>query len=118
MTETNEEQFKNLVNNMDLGSLVGAVEIWSVGKGLAFSDSFPQFAKVAEETGEIASALCRNNKELLKDAIGDVIVTLIILAQQNGLTIDECLQQAYGEIAYRKGKMVNGVFVKEGDIIE
>ena len=101
---------------MDLTSLVGAVEIWSIGRGLNLADSKAQFTKTVEEVGEIAAALCRGDKELLKDSIGDVIVTLIILAQQNEMTIDDCLQQAYNEIADRKGQMVDGVFVKESDL--
>nr|DAJ33134.1 MAG TPA: NTP-PPase-like protein [Caudoviricetes sp.] len=32
------------------------------------------------------------------------------------LTVEECLQVAYEEIKDRKGKMVNGVFVKQEDI--
>lgn len=53
---------------------------------------------------------------MLKDGIGDVVVTLIILAQQNGLTLEECLDMAYGEIKGRTGKMVDGVFVKSSDL--
>lgn len=102
----------------DLISLVGAVELWAIGRGLNLSDSKAQFTKTVEEVGEIASALCRNDIDLLKDSIGDVIVTLIILAQQNNTTIDECLNLAYKEIANRKGKTVNGVFVKESDLNE
>lgn len=109
---------KEQQDQMDLTSLVGAVEIWSIGRGLNLADSKAQFTKTVEEIGEIASALCRGDKELLKDSIGDVIVTLIILAQQNEMTIDECLQQAYNEIAERRGKMIDGVFVKESDLHE
>ena len=32
------------------------------------------------------------------------------------LTVEECLRAAYEEIKDRKGKMVNGVFVKQEDI--
>jgi hypothetical protein len=38
---------------------------------------------------------------------------LIILAAMRGLTIEQCLASAYNEIKDRKGKMVNGKFVKE-----
>lgn len=98
--------------------LINKVEVWSFDKGLHQAESSKQYLKVAEETGEIAAALARSDKEELKDAIGDVMVTLIILAQQNSLTLEECLQTAYAEIADRKGKMVNGVFVKESDLEE
>lgn len=98
-----------------MNELVAKVEKWSSDKGLHESDPKSQFLKVAEEFGEIGAAMARNDSFELKDAIGDVIVTLIILAQQNGTDVETCLAQAYGEIAERKGKMVDGVFVKEGD---
>lgn len=103
---------------MNLLELVGNVEQWSANKGLHEADSSKQFLKVTEEVGEVAAALARNDAFALKDGIGDVIVTLIILGQQNGLTLEECLHAAYKEISDRKGKMVKGVFVKEADLKE
>ncbi|MCU2281264.1 MazG-like family protein, partial [Enterococcus faecalis] len=75
-----------------------------------------QMLKVVEEVGEVAAALARNNKNDLRDSIGDVVVTLVILAMQNDMDLYECLNQAYNEIKDRKGKNVNGVFVKESDL--
>lgn len=103
---------------MNLDKLVKNVEQWSINKGLDQADSSKQYLKVSEEVGEVAAALARNNMDALKDGIGDVIVTLVILAQQNNTTIEECLSLAYQEIAGRKGKMINGVFVKQEDIKE
>ena len=34
---------------------------------------------------------------------------------RNNLTMKECLSVAYDDIKNRKGKMIDGVFVKEGD---
>lgn len=102
------------MNNMN--ELVQAVEEWSMNKGLDKADSKAQFTKVVEEVGEVASALARSDKELLQDGIGDVVVTLVILAQQNGMTLEECLNTAYNEIKGRTGKMVNGTFVKSEDL--
>src|SRR5699024_500249 len=96
--------------------LITQVQDWSIAKGLHEADSSKQFLKVTEEVGEVAAALARSDKEALQDGIGDVVVTLIILAQQNQLTIKDCLQMAYDEIADRKGRMVNGVFVKDSDL--
>lgn len=66
-----------------------------------------------EEVGETMAAMARGDKEKLKDGIGDSIVTLIILAMQCGLSANECLASAYDEIKNRKGKTVDGVFIKE-----
>lgn len=96
--------------------LINKVEIWSFDRGLHQAESSKQYLKVGEEVGEIAAALARNDKAELKDAIGDTIVTLIILAQQNTLKLEDCLQVAYDEIRERKGQMINGVFVKESDL--
>jgi len=103
---------------MNLEKLVAKVEQWSKDRGLDQADSAKQYLKVAEEVGEVAAALARNDRHELEDGIGDVLVTLIILGQQNGLTIEQCLETAYNEISDRKGKMVNGVFVKEEDLQE
>ena len=99
-----------------MDKLVLNVEEWAKAKGLDKAESSKQFLKVVEECGEVASALARGQEEELKDGIGDVIVTLIILAQQQGLTVEECLQTAYDEIKNRTGKMVDGVFVKASDL--
>lgn len=99
-----------------MDELIKSVEEWSFAKGLNEAESSKQMLKVVEETGEVAAALARNNKYDLRDGIGDVVVTLIILAQQNDMDLYECLNTAYNEIAGRKGKTINGVFVKESDL--
>ena len=99
-----------------MDELIKSVEQWSKDRGLDKADSAKQFLKVSEEVGEVSAALARNDRYELKDGIGDVVVTLIILAQQNGMTLHECLNQAYTEIADRKGVMKNGVFIKEADL--
>lgn len=100
-----------------MNNLIKQVEQWSIDKGLDKGNSFTQYAKSSEEMGEIAAALCRNYVDELKDGIGDVVVTLIILAQQNNMTLYECLEQAYGEIKNRTGVMSkDGSFIKSEDM--
>lgn len=99
-----------------MDKLVELVEQWAKDKNLDQAEPSKQFLKVTEEVGEVAAALARNDKDMLRDGIGDVVVTLIILAIQNDMDIYECLNTAYDEIKGRKGKMVNGVFVKESDL--
>ncbi|MCG1061105.1 MazG-like family protein [Staphylococcus epidermidis] len=102
--------------NNTINQLVKQVEQWSINKNLHNGNSDRQALKFYEEAGEVAAALSRNDKEALKDGIGDTIVTLIILAQQQGWSLEECLQYAYDEIKNRKGKMINGTFVKDEDL--
>lgn len=103
-----------MTNTLD--QLVEKEEYWSVEKGLHTSNPDRQALKFYEEAGEIGAALSRNKLDDLKDGIGDTVVTLIILAQQHGWTLEECLQYAYDEIRNRKGKTVNGTFIKESDL--
>ena len=66
-----------------------------------------------EEAGELAKALLNNDKAEIVDAIGDITVVLTNLAELEGLKIEDCIDTAYNVIARRKGKMINGTFVKE-----
>ena len=93
------------------------VRNWAMEKGIDKPENAPkQMLKVMEEVGETTGALLKNNEAELKDGIGDSFVTLIILCQQLGYSPTECLQLAYNEIENRKGKTVNGVFVKEENL--
>ncbi|MFB5432298.1 MazG-like family protein [Enterococcus casseliflavus] len=99
-----------------MNELVELVEQWAKNKGLDKAEPSKQMLKVVEETGEVAAALARNDQDALRDGIGDVAVTIIILALQNDMDLYECLNCAYDEIKGRTGKMVNGVFVKSSDL--
>lgn len=161
---------------LKLHKLITNVQQWSIDRGLDKADSKKQLLKLYEEFGELASGLAKGNKEVVKDSIGDVIVVLIILAQQQGLEkicdfniicnhlqpsdlmpqasetiglislrvrrtkskveepivrlisylrtiakyenlkFEDCLSQAWNEIKDRKGKLIDGVWVKEEDL--
>ncbi|RTL05718.1 hypothetical protein EKK58_07355 [Candidatus Dependentiae bacterium] len=72
-----------------------------------------QMLKMTEEVGELAGGIAKGKEAVVKDSIGDCVVVLTILAAQSGLTIQECIEAAYEEIKDRKGKMIDGVFVRE-----
>lgn len=108
-----EEQMTNT-----LDQLVEQVQQWSIDKDLHKGNPDRQALKFYEEAGEVASALSRGQMDALKDGIGDTVVTLIILAQQHDMTLQECLQYAYDEIKGRKGKTINDTFIKEADLKE
>lgn len=74
-----------------------------------------QFVKLVEEIGELGAGLARGNRPAMMDGIGDAVVVLTILAAQIGMDIEDCIAAAYHEIKDRKGRMVDGVFIKEGD---
>jgi len=81
------------------------------------SDSTKQMLKLTEEVGEIAAAVARNNRSEVIDGIGDAVVVLTILASQHNMYIEDCVDVAYETIKDRKGKMVDGVFIKEEDTV-
>lgn len=76
-----------------------------------------QSEKLFEECGELVRALIEGHDENFMDAIGDITVVLTILCAQNGYNIENCIEGAYNEIKHRKGRMINGVFVKESDLV-
>lgn len=75
-----------------------------------------QAFKTLEECGELIEGVAQNDLGKTMDAIGDVIVTLCIQAEMQGVDIVSCVQSAYDEIKDRKGAMRNGKFVKEADL--
>ena len=87
---------------------------WAGERGLyTKGDTKTQFCKLMEEAGELGRAVLKNDQEEFVDAIGDMVVVLTNLAHLGGTTIEECIDSAYNEIKNRKGKMVNGTFVKK-----
>ena len=72
-----------------------------------------QFVKLIEEVGELARAIQLGYQVDTEDAIGDIQVVLAVMCAQLNLDIDECREIAWEQIKDRKGKMVDGVFVKE-----
>ena len=97
-----------VLNRFDL------IRDWAKQRGLYDSGNpHTQYVKLQEEAGELAQAILKQDKPEILDAIGDMVVVLTNLAHLEGFTIEDCIDAAYTEIATRKGKMVNGTFVKE-----
>ena len=87
---------------------------WAAERGIYDKgNSHTQYVKLQEEAGELAKALLEENMLEIVDAIGDIVVVLTNLAELNGVYIEDCIDVAYKEIAQRKGKMINGTFVKD-----
>ena len=99
-----EQIFNNIIN-------------WANDRNLIIgSTPKDQCLKLIQEVGELSDSLCKGNSPV--DDIGDCMVVLTIIAEQSGLTIEECLTHAYSDIKDRKGKMIDGVFVKESDLCD
>lgn len=156
--------------------LIGKIEQWAEDRNLILgSTPQKQFIKLMEEFGELCAGIARNDKEKIKDSIGDCFVVTVILKCQfrtnifirsrsfnknldislilarvvrdaalipkdnlseqvkleiiNGIVrhlmnisilldvdFENCVQSAWDEIKDRKGRMIDGVFVKEEDL--
>ena len=98
-------------NYNELEALVIA---WAEQKGILNNGTpIAQCQKTLEEVEELHDAIMKNNKAEIEDALGDILVTIIIQAEMQGLKLTECLESAYNVIAKRTGKMVDGQFVKD-----
>ena len=87
---------------------------WAQNRGIYDTgDSKTQYIKLMEEAGELARGLLKKDKAEIIDAIGDIVVVLTNLAALEKLKIEDCVDSAYNVIKSRKGKMVNGTFVKQ-----
>lgn len=87
---------------------------WANERGLIQKgDAKTQYIKLQEEAGELAQAILKAKEDEFIDAIGDCVVVLTNLAALKGYKIEDCVNSAYQEIANRKGKMVDGTFVKQ-----
>lgn len=101
--------------------LFNAVRQWGRDKGI--DNPTLQFAKINEEVGELAHELVRGycggqdsvpSQETV-DAIGDILVTVIIFADIIGVDPLGALQLSYDTIKGRTGHTENGSFIKTGD---
>lgn len=121
---------------MNFEDLKDKVLEWADDKDLLHSENADkQFMKFIEEVFEfnvemvaglnyikqceyIGTSLDHNLKKIrnLKLEMGDIFVTLIILCEDLEIDPVVCLEMAYKKISKRKGKTINGTFVKEEDL--
>jgi hypothetical protein len=113
---------------MDFKWVEDRVIEWAKDRGI-FEQSYPsdQYRKLYEEFKELGEALgttyfpetdilsCSGvyDKQKAIDAIGDMQVVLTLITKMIDSDLFTCYASAYLEIRNRKGKMVNGLFVKE-----
>lgn len=153
--------------------LIIDVEQWFVKRDLDKNDPSKQVLKLSEEMGELIEGIVKNNVDLIKDAVGDMMVVMIgyvlqrddlefdfsknygitmnsaencyyeisqnvyylnynvgnagnvlenvmqylnTIAYHYGTSLQSCLKLAYDEIENRRGKTINGIFVKWQDL--
>lgn len=117
------------MNNKSFEELKELVLEWADDKDLLHCENaYKQFGKFIEEVLEFkiemdlysyhSDVLKDVNREHMEDEMGDIFVTLIILCEDLGIDPVFCLEMAYKKISKRKGKTINGTFVKSEDLNE
>ena len=88
---------------------------WGEARGIVQNaTAMSQAIKTLEETTELLAAINKKNIEETKDAVGDIVVTLIMVCAVLDINLVDCLKGAYNEIKDRKGYLTKeGVFVTE-----
>lgn len=100
-----------------MNNLINKINEWAISHGLDKGNPKTEWMKVTEEVGEIRDVFLKPHdfadpEWSLKDAIGDSIVTLVVLCLQLGYDVEECLTIAYNDIKDREGVMIDDNFVK------
>jgi uncharacterized protein YabN with tetrapyrrole methylase and pyrophosphatase domain len=99
---------------MKYQELEALVIAWGKQKGILDNGTtMKQAEKTHEEVLELISAIDEDNREEIIDALGDILVTIILQAEMQGLKLEECLQSAYDIISKRTGVMRDGQFHKD-----
>lgn len=100
-------------DGVEMGYLVYLIAKWAEDRNITAeggATSYTQIPKLIEEVYEFRDA---ETEEEAKLEFGDILVVCIQIARLRGLDMVECLDLAYNKIKERKGRLVNGVFVKE-----
>lgn len=99
----------------DAQTYIDLIRTWHHDRNLIDgSTDKDQYMKLIQEAGELSDSICKGKD--IRDDIGDMMVVLINIAERNKLRLTDCLSVAYNDIKDRKGKMIDGVFVKEADL--
>lgn len=75
-----------------------------------------QAEKTQEELDELKASIAKQDRDSIRDDVGDIYVTICIQAAMWGLTMEECIEKAWDDIKDRQGMMLQGKFVKQANL--
>lgn len=105
------------MNNTGLYHGIDLIEKWHIDRNIPHGSTMKdKLAKLIQEVGELSDSICKGKDPI--DDLGDILVVLISMMLECDLTVARCLMHAYTDIKDRDGKMLDGVFIKEEDLIE
>jgi NTP pyrophosphatase (non-canonical NTP hydrolase) len=97
-----------------MNEIINKVIQWGADRDLLRDEvKDKQLLKCVEEVGELCRSHLKQDMPGIIDGLGDVLVTLILFAEQNNISLEHCLLSAYNEIKDRTGKTVNNTFIKD-----
>lgn len=111
-------------NIKTLEEMIEVFQKWVIDRNIHKAGLKDQVFKMYEELGELSKAIIRNDIDEIVDAMGDTLAIFIslhmILSRQEGVDFNilDTLKKTYNIVKDRKGKMINGIFVKEEDLIK
>jgi phosphoribosyl-ATP pyrophosphohydrolase len=88
---------------------------WGKDRGIVqHGKPMGQAIKTLEETTELLDAINKGSETEVEDAIGDIMVTLVMVCATMNLDMQVCFEKAYQVIKNRRGYLdAEGVFHKE-----
>jgi len=94
--------------------LDNGIDIWFYERGITTNGTaLGQAIKTLEETTELLEGINKGDDREIRDAIGDVYVTLRGVCNVLDIEFLECVDQAYNEIKDRRGTLgCDGIFRK------
>lgn len=105
-SENADKQFMKFIE--EVFEFKTEMDIWKLYKKFKYDENIEQDFSIEEV----------ERWKNLKLEMGDIFVTLIILCEDLGIDPVFCLEMAYKKISKRKGKTINGTFVKSEDLNE
>ena len=100
-----------------MDNLTNAIKKWHFLRKITVNgNSSTQTIKLGEEYGELCAGIVRRDKAEVQDALGDMFIVMVAIAELEELDIKECISSAYDEIKDRKGHLNTlGNFIKENE---
>lgn len=99
---------------MSFDDFIEKVQQWADEKGLICLENFgPQIEKLKEELDEFLEATFDGVHTEIEKEWADVLVVWIITGFIKGVDVHRAIELTWNKIKDRKGRLVNGQFVKE-----
>ncbi len=93
-------------------TLVEQVKQWGIDKGLHKVGHLAQAEYTLKETAELLDAYADRNIEEINDAIGDILVTLIVGASNDEVIYDKFTNELYNFMEFKEHHIKNSAFKK------